>query len=230
MNEKNFISVSGEEIEKNIFPKNIDMALGEEKKLVSNGKLTTRYVNILGLYKTVLEEVFEEKTEWSTLNQIVLDSDLNFPAIEEQNQTIYQKTSLGSMDFFYLRNNIYVERLTGEQLAIFDQKLAEDDLEITEDLKKIVEETFELVSIPYLKAKSNTEVPYNSSGTKTAKNNAIIIEVGYQREIDETGNYLNKETEDKRRQFIADEIAPKLKKSLETAFNRPVQISIYAAF
>lgn len=32
MNEKNFISVSGEEIEKNIFPKNIDMALGEEKK------------------------------------------------------------------------------------------------------------------------------------------------------------------------------------------------------
>jgi hypothetical protein len=127
----------------------------------------------------------------------------------------YLRRSLLGSRYFYLRNNIHVERLTVEQISYLKGERAADDAQGLQ----IVEETCEEVVAVRLSFAQNdeylTSYHNNSRGDQLTPNTALVFFVDYQNTQADTEEYwLAREQE----ALLIDEISREIAAALQPSF------------
>lgn len=104
------------------------------------------YLNSYALYVNFLYDFFKRNTCLKRYdNEIKNNREYSFPLVEESDMDIYQYMS--KLNYFYLRNNIYIERLSVDELnylstaSIYDSEM---DKFIRSTLKRVIFEDTDL--------------------------------------------------------------------------------------
>ena len=177
--------VSVGQIDRAIYPDDFDMALARQKGLDTVSSYKQVQDNYFALLSTYLCGLYDFSAA-----DALLDSE-GFKPIEEGDY-YYNRSLLGSK-YFYLRNNIHVERLSVEQIAYLkSDSLAPDDPQGIQIVKDTCEE---VLLVHYLWVNGDYyEVSYKrGSSEPTIPNTAIVFFVDYEnlyRDTTDTQEYL----------------------------------------
>jgi len=131
---------------------NLDFELAQEKKLIINNNFTN-YSKIYDIYRYGLEQVIKKMTPLEMYDKKIKESDLGFLEVLSEEKDFYQYPS--TLKYFYLRNNLYIERLSIENI----KKIQKINIENSEDLNilyQIVMTTYEDIIIEYPDTDKNT--------------------------------------------------------------------------
>lgn len=152
----------------------IDMEEANTKSLVSNGELNENYFKVLIIYKKILNKYLSEILNLKKYDELLKNSKFKYVPNLKENYDIYQYTSNMEMDYFYVRNNLFIERLNNEQIDKL--KHCYDNNQLTQDAYNIIKDTYKDV-IKYYKDKPNEmNVPYGPFNPSFfAPNNSIVI-------------------------------------------------------
>jgi hypothetical protein len=170
------------ELNVEIFPPDFNLKLAKEKGIGSKRNYTKVQDNYAMLLSAYLNSLYDFASA-----DAYLDSK-GFQPIEDGNY--YYNRGIPGSKYFYLRNNIHVERLSLEHIAYLKGDLASDDAKGIE----IVKETYEeVLAIRFSWADGER---YNSSydrgsGGDRMPNTAIVFYVDYGNTYDDVEHYDN---------------------------------------
>lgn len=102
------------------------------------------YFDLLNKYKVFLEQYLKEKLCLDLIDSNLEKSNLNFETIKEEEMDFYQKTSTMGLKYIYLRNNIYIEHLSSEDIIFL-----KDQSEYNKATIEFIERTCINVINPY---------------------------------------------------------------------------------
>jgi len=103
------------------------------------------YLNLYSFYHDLITKYLIKKFELDSFDNHFSESNLNYKKVPDDQMDIYQYLSSSNLKYFYLRNNIHMERLTQEELNFFMNKLDNNDELIDEATEKMIESTINKV-------------------------------------------------------------------------------------
>ena len=148
-------------------------------------------------------------------------SDFKFPAGE---QDVYMKAGSFGRSNIYIRNNIYIERLSSDDLLLLMSNMKNGEVAVNDDLIQMVAGTMqEVISVKYDDTDTKFDAVYNIGAfqTDTAPNDALVIAVSYEPEYDEDGNIVNRDTEEEKLNFMAS-----FKEKIETEMSEKLGFTV----
>ena len=105
----------------------------------------SRYYKLYQNYKTLLDRYLVEKFSLKVYDDMVSDSDLLFIPIKEDDMDYYQYMSKMGLKYFYLRNNIYIEKLSLEDIEKIINLTDEELNNPSQEIKELIERTYPIV-------------------------------------------------------------------------------------
>lgn len=129
------------------------------------------YLNLLEKYYDLTLSFLIDKLNLKFYDNL-LKRDSDFPLVSEKNMDLYQYLSFGELDYFYLRNNFYIEHLEKDEFEYLKKvDVKSDECEFIEKtLKKVISENVD-TDVEYCFGNDNLEF------FKT--NGSLIIGVRY---------------------------------------------------
>lgn len=124
-------------------PNDFDYEQAYEKGLLEDGVFTEKYNIIVDNYKRILGSILEKKLNLSKYDEQIKKSGLYFKPVKEEDKDMYQNTSLLGLDYIYIRNNFYVERLEKEKLQLLEDLNKSKDA--IKEVVKMVLDTYPMV-------------------------------------------------------------------------------------
>lgn len=79
-----------------------------------------KYLKLYSLYNSLLIQYLIKKYNLKLYDQMIQESNRDFKKVDIKDMDIYQYTSSKYLDYLYIRNNIYIERLSNEELLYLD--------------------------------------------------------------------------------------------------------------
>lgn len=125
---------------------NIDESLALKKKLINENDVSN-YTKLYFEYKKCLERYLDKVLGISVYDKKIDISRLYFEPVKKEQMDFYQFSS--SFKYFFLRNNLYVERLDDKDIKII---LGDDE----EKKEKVIKSTFKVVIKEYLDEPNDT--------------------------------------------------------------------------
>ena len=104
----------------------------------------SEYFKLLNNYKKLFESYLKEKLPLELIDDNMKRSDLKFVPIKEEDMDFYQISSTMGLDYIYLRNNLYIEKLNKEDLEFLSKKETLDD-----EVREFIQKTYLAVINPY---------------------------------------------------------------------------------
>lgn len=126
---------------KDIYPNDVNYELVKENKLGKEEELFDNYYKILNNYKYLLSVYLIKNTSIKHYDDLLKNNNLTFSSVEEKDMDFYQSTSYLDLSYFYLRNNLYIEKLNSKDI----DKL----LKFNANDKKSLEECYNIVKNTY---------------------------------------------------------------------------------
>lgn len=105
----------------------------------------SEYLKIYNLYRKLYIEYVIEKLELRKFDKLIEKSELEFSQTIEEDMDIYQYFSSKELKYFYIRNNVYVERLNDEEIDILKEKIKNKDYELDNISRVLIENTYNKV-------------------------------------------------------------------------------------
>ena len=167
--------------------KNLDLCKARSLLLTYDNMINEEYLKLYLLYKNIFEIYLWNKLNFRKYNNIF--SSLSLVSIKEEKKDFYQKYSKYLGEFFYLRNNLYIENLSEEELKFLKMLVPNSNLE-TEEIMMFVQNT-------YLKVirESINENEYYQFGIFSSqffvKNETIVVGFSYENFYEEVGHEFN---------------------------------------
>ncbi len=152
----------------------VNMQEANNKGLTNGNDLNENYFKVIILYKKILNKYLVDTLDLKKYDNLIKTSELKFIPNAKENQDIYQYTSNMGMDYLYIRNNLFIERLTKEQID-FLIKAYEQNITSKEVIDLVVNTYKDVIKYYYDKPDSmNVEYgPFSPSFF--APNNSIVI-------------------------------------------------------
>ena len=150
----------------------------EECNIKSNEGMQ-EYLNLYNIYNNLLIQFLMK--EYSLIN---VDNELakrkdEFKEVSYEDKDMYQKSSTGYLKYFYLRNNIYIERLSVEERDFLNKIYLTGNLTLNEEIEEFIKKTYLKVILESPSSKS-TYINYGPNNSKFIRpSNAVIIGVRY---------------------------------------------------
>lgn len=129
------------------WPFKYDMGLMKEKGLAAENGGNEKFIKVTNNYKVLFEKYLLSKTSLKTFDDNLANSKLKFEPLNKENMDYYQRTSTMNLKYFYLRNNLNVEKLTNEELEYLES-LDYNNLILNEKAIGVIENTFKRVINP----------------------------------------------------------------------------------
>ncbi len=153
------------------------------------------HLNLSTLYRFLLN-VHIKQLGLGKYEDAIKNSGLNFIPIEDAEQDFYQYYSNANLDYYYIRNNLYIHRLSEAEKEYLQNKLNKQDYSLNEQdinfisrtLSKVIKEVHKNVTEPF---RTNFG-PVSSNFF--ALNNALVIGFRYD---------MFNENEEKKETFVA---------------------------
>lgn len=150
----------------------INMLTQEEKQM---------YLTLYSTYAYFFTKYLIKKLNLQYYDQELKSSSLNFVKVKEKQLDIYKFLSYNSLDYLYIRNNIYIERLSKENKIVLLTRFKSNNLELDLQMENLIETTYkELIFEDVLHNKAIYQVNRNPSNEQyKAPNNALILGIRY---------------------------------------------------
>ena len=138
------------------------------------------YLNLSTLYRSLLNEYIKQ-LGLENYENAIKNSELNFIPVNSLDQDFYQYYNNSNLDYYYIRNNIYIDRLTEKEkeylqnkLNAHDYSLGDQDINfVSQTLSKVIKEVHETTPEPF-------EVNFGPLSTDFfAQNDALVIGFRY---------------------------------------------------
>lgn len=168
-------------------------------KKVSINMYNTRFPLLNSEYFDNIENKEEYLNEYSMYNYLLLmflikntsikriDNEIKncrefkseFKCTFDEDKDLYQYLCDGELSYFYIRNNLYIERLSAEEKKYLDSLISSSNFEFNEESEKFIKDTF--MKVISEETKNNHESSYylnfgpSDSRTFFALNNSIVI-------------------------------------------------------
>lgn len=137
------------------------------------------YLNLYNAYNNLLIQFLMDEYSLIYIDNEISKRESEFKEVAYENKDLYQKSSVGYLKYLYLRNNIYIERLSNEEKAILHSIYLTGDFRLTSERKEFVKNTF-LKVILESPSSNNLYINYGPDNSRFLKPaNAIIIGVRY---------------------------------------------------
>lgn len=152
----------------------VNMQEANDKGLITNNELNENYFKVLILYKKILNKYLVDTLNLKKYDDLIKTSELNFIPNSKDNQDIYQYTSNMGMDYLYIRNNLFIERLTSDQISLLID--AYDKNITSKNVTDLVISTYQDVIKYYNDKPDSMNVEYGPFNPSFfAPNNSIVI-------------------------------------------------------
>lgn len=139
-----------------------------------------KYLELYSVYLSMLLKYLDYKCSLKFFDEIILNDEMKFKAISEENMDLYQYSCSNLLKYFYIRSNIYIERLSKEEIEFLkiqnlnfnDKNSYQIENFICNTLSKVIFET-----------KDSNEIFYTNYGPDSKNfikpNNALILGVRF---------------------------------------------------
>lgn len=157
----NFDEINREEIKHFYLEKNTD---------------TEKYI----LYRKLFTEYIIDKLNLKKYDDELKNSELNFIPIQEEKMDIYQYFSSDILKYFYIRNNLYIEKLDKDAIDFIEQRIKAQEYNLDKIARDIIERTYRNVLFKDKIDGFKTFVFYGpDSMSFSADSEAVVIGVRY---------------------------------------------------
>ena len=187
------------------------------------------YLNLYLLYYNLLYKYLIPKLNLIQYDNMLVNSNNIFYQVPLENMDLYQRLGSNYLKYFYLRNNLYIEKLTKEELEFLKKKLLNNNNELDQETITFIENTYQKVMLEDINNVTNINYGPDSYDFYKPSNN-IIIGVrfdNYYKEENESDMKWNDKYND--RLYELEIITKFLAKKLED-FLVPCSIIIYNDF
>lgn len=158
------------------FPKNNSLYFNN---LTDNEK--KEYLNLYSTYSHYLILYLTEKLDLKKYDTRIINSTNKFKIINYDKMDLYQYLSSDYLSYLYIRNNIYIERLTNDEKKYLNSLSNSNDLNLTEEISNFISKTCLKVILEEPDLNKNLITNYGPSEEQFAQTNAIIIGLRYDR-------------------------------------------------
>lgn len=147
-----------------------------------------KYLIFYNVYSNLLVQYMIKKYDLLEYDKRLEDRKELFGEVPNEDKDMYQYLSNGYLKYFYIRNNIYVERFNKKQLDYLWNIYKTDDYTLTYQNEKFVEDTYKdiILEIPNGQVINISYGPDNGKFYKPS--NSIIIGVRYNQFSNELGD------------------------------------------
>lgn len=189
------------------------------------------YAEIYSIYRKLFTEYMIEKLNLKEYDRRIKNSGLNFCVNKEEDMDLYQYFSSEYLDYFYLRNNLYIEKLNDNELDFFRKKLKTGNYNLDDESRVMMEKTYQkIIFEDVLGNGEECTTFFGPSSGYMAKNNGLIIGVRY----DEFArNGLSDDKWDKlhnRQKRFLTQLIGEMKENIEKKVEGPIYFFRYNEF
>ena len=185
------------------------------------------YLILNGLYRSLLNQYLKQLV-LGNYDKILSSSDLSFVPVATEEQDFYQYYSNNDLKYYYVRNNIFVERLSDEELNYLKSRIITNNFTLQSEDVTFVRNTFsKVIKEEDIDGKAYVTNFGPDSSTFHAQSNSLVIGFRY----DEFN--LNDMTEEKwaqnnnkQREFLWN-FNNQLEMDLKQKLNIPVSVIEY---
>ena len=193
----------------------VSTALAEAKGLAEGGNLNSKYAIVQNMYRAILLPWLVDALGLSPFDTQIAEQGI----AEEQEKwvpfSLYAQRCAGvDLKYIYIRNNIYIERLSQEQIDTFLSHANDPEFTNNPELSKIVQETYPRV-IRLEDTDANIRAGFDLSG-RSFPNDAVVVDIAIGAgpdDLDAQGHYT--ELHRQRVIFVQDTIASSLAQTLD---------------
>ncbi len=187
-----------------LYPMGYNTELAKKKGLAENSVYEERYLLLQACYRAAFNCFLNERVGIDRYQERLDSNEYVFPKCKH---TAYAAFGAFGRNNIFLRNTLFVERLSEKEIDRFLNAVRDDSLVITDDLLNIVEETWKSVILVKLDESYDDtpyEIVYDEFGVNRimAYNDALVLEIAYDPELDAEGELVNPENERKKYEFI----------------------------
>ena len=97
----------------NIYPNDIDYVKLEQQGLCKDGNLNDTYFKLYNTYLSLFYDILNDNG-LNCFDNDLENSNLHFNQVEKEDMDMYQSNSI--FKYFYVRNNLYLEKLSNEDI------------------------------------------------------------------------------------------------------------------
>ena len=119
-----------------------DINLLTSKGLYENNNLNSKYYQLYKNYKILLDKYLVNKLELDVYDQSIDDTGLKFMPVKKEDMDYYQYISTMNLKYIYLRNNLYVEKLSKENIDKILSLNTNNLKKPSKDIIKLIEDTY----------------------------------------------------------------------------------------
>ncbi len=200
-------------------PYSFDLAMATEKKLADEDGFTAEYFILQNTYAEALMNYLDAKCSIRALDAEFAAHEMRFIPTETP-KNIYQKNCNFGMQFLFLRNNIYIERLDENDLQLLRTAVHGDA-----ELSDLIQRTYKTVIAASADDNPNLKVAYEMDG-KIAPNHSVVLGFAMDSAFTKDGNFVDANHEMEKDAAI-DVALPMLQEQLTQELGFPVVIFHY---
>lgn len=141
----------------------------------------SEYIEMYNTYRALFTEYIIDKLNLKSYDKKITESNLRFSQVNDESMDVYQYFSNNELNYFYIRNNIYLNKLSEDENSYLREKIKKQDIQLNKETVEFIEETYEKIIY-----EGNSEEHKGfltlygpNSRTYMAPNDAVIIGVRY---------------------------------------------------
>ena len=109
----------------------------EECKIKSDEEMNN-YIIVYNVYSNLLIQFLIKKYHLLDVDKELEKRKNLFPEVPDLEKDLYQHLAIGYLKYYYLRNNIYIERLNKEELNYLFSIYKSEDLSLNDENEKFI--------------------------------------------------------------------------------------------
>ncbi len=206
----------------------INFPLAKQKGLV-NGEDDSLYQQVYNLYQKGLDTFLLQNTPLREYEEKLKNSPLDFGVMPQEKRNPFHKNSYLGLDYFYVRNFLFIEKLSLEDLNVLKEIVKQNNEIIDEVILEIVKRTFKDVIVDNYRDGKYEEKTQTCYGhfipANVVPSSHLVIALQYgknNKTYDRDDFYRNQQAKD---QFLK-EMVEEIKKELESILNIEVTVLI----
>ena len=209
---------------KRCYPENHDLAAAAELGLATGDTYSDAYFELQAYYSEMLVAYIDSLASIRALDEAMEENELHLIPNDVPTNVYQEKASFG-MKFFFLRNNVCIERLSRDELealrAMDQNQLPGDDATV----QAFISETMAKVTRLMPDKPDDMRIVIEPHGT-AVPNAGIVFGFAMSAEFDADGNFVNAGHEREKNSFI-EAALPEMSDELTGLLGLPVTVVQY---
>lgn len=144
-----------------------------------NNETKEYYYLLYSYYSNMLIKFLIKNTPIKEVDNDLLNNSLRFVTIKDSDKDFYQLLS-DELNFLYLRNNLYLNRFTKEEMDFLRKRLIERNYEFDQEMNEFIKSTFMKIIDENMDSKEIVYVNFGPmESNRFAPSNSLVIGIRY---------------------------------------------------